>query len=132
MAPIKRWRTYRARWMCAERRARWALVRPLRMPRESTRTATRGRPARPARVTIADDGTRTAQGKDACLWLELDGVQLHSLPGELLDAFTIRAVEDWHHLGLDLDAAAMLLIESDLPGEAANTELDRAVFAITS
>ena len=48
---------------------------------------------------------------------------------ELLDQFTIRAVEDWHHLGLDLEAEAMLLIESDLPPPASDTELDRAVFA---
>jgi glycolate oxidase len=48
---------------------------------------------------------------------------------ELLDAFTIRAVEDWHHLGLDLDAAAMLLIESDLPSPGSDVELDRAVVA---
>ncbi len=74
----------------AERRARWTLVRGVRAPRAGTRTETPGRPARGARerVTIADDGTRTEKGKDACIWLELDGVQLFSLPGELLDAFT--------------------------------------------
>ena len=32
---------------------------------------------------------------------------------------TIRAVDDVHALGLDRDAAAMLLVESDLPGAAA-------------
>ena len=45
---------------------------------------------------------------------------------ELLDQATIRAVEDWHGLGLDVDAAAMLMVESDLPGDAAAAELDRA------
>jgi glycolate oxidase len=45
---------------------------------------------------------------------------------ELLDQATIRAVEDWHHLGLDREAAAVLMVESDLPGEAAAAELDRA------
>ncbi len=45
---------------------------------------------------------------------------------EMLDQATIRAVEDWHHLGLDVGAAAMLMVESDLPGEAAVIELDAA------
>jgi glycolate oxidase len=44
---------------------------------------------------------------------------------ELMDQFTIRAVDDVHHLGLDREAAAMLMIESDLPGEAAADELSR-------
>ena len=45
---------------------------------------------------------------------------------ELMDQFTIRAVDDMHALGLDRDAAAMLMIESDLPGLAAADELERA------
>ncbi len=48
---------------------------------------------------------------------------------ELLDQFTIAAVDDMNHLGLDRDAAAMLLIESDLPGSEADRELDRATAA---
>lgn len=45
---------------------------------------------------------------------------------ELMDRETIRAVEDWHHLGLDVDAEAMLMVESDAPGVTAGTELDVA------
>ena len=45
---------------------------------------------------------------------------------ELMDGFTIRAVDDVHKLGLDRDAAAMLLVESDLPGGAATSEMDAA------
>lgn len=45
---------------------------------------------------------------------------------ELMDRETIHAVEDWHHLGLDLTAAGMLMVESDAPGDAAGRELDRA------
>src|SRR6202008_5147931 len=45
---------------------------------------------------------------------------------ELLDHETILAVDDAFQLGLDRDAAAMLLIESDLPAAAANAELDAA------
>jgi len=90
----------------AERRARWAVLRGGTAPREGTeaRSGTEARPgteerahrARPVhaeRVTIADDGTRTEKGKDACLWIEIDGMQLHSLPGDLLDKFTDGAAD---------------------------------------
>jgi glycolate oxidase len=53
-----------------------------------------------------------------------DGVQPCTL--ELMDAFTIRAVNAAYTLGLDEEAAAMLLVESDLPGAAGAEELDRA------
>ncbi len=53
-----------------------------------------------------------------------DGVQPVTL--ELMDQFTIRAVNAGFGLGLDDDAAAMLLVESDLPGVAGAAELDRA------
>jgi len=71
-----------------ERRARWALFRGGSAPRAGTRTE-----ARPARVTIADDGTRTEKGTGACVWLELDGLQLFSLPGDVLDTFTNGAAD---------------------------------------
>ncbi len=45
---------------------------------------------------------------------------------ELLDRFTINAVDDMNDLGLDRTAAAMLMIESDAPGAAAIDELERA------
>ncbi|HEY7023809.1 MAG TPA: FAD-linked oxidase C-terminal domain-containing protein [Candidatus Limnocylindrales bacterium] len=45
---------------------------------------------------------------------------------ELMDAFTIAAVDDAYQLGLDRTAAAMLMVESDLGGEAAATELQTA------
>ena len=48
---------------------------------------------------------------------------------ELMDGFTIRAVDDWHHLGLDREAGAMLMIESDAGGAAAERELDLAAAA---
>ena len=48
---------------------------------------------------------------------------------ELIDGFTIRAVDDWHRLGLDRDAGAMLMIESDAGGPAAEAELDLAAAA---
>ena len=45
---------------------------------------------------------------------------------ELLDRFTIAAVDDMNDLGLDRTAAAMLMIELDMPGVAAVDELERA------
>ncbi len=74
-----------------ERRARGALFRGGSAPRAGTRTE--AHPARPERVTIADDGTRTEKGTGACVWLELDGLQLFSLPGDVLDKFTNGAAD---------------------------------------
>jgi glycolate oxidase len=45
---------------------------------------------------------------------------------ELMDAFTIAAVDDVHQLGLDRASAAMLMVESDQPGAAADAELSLA------
>jgi glycolate dehydrogenase FAD-linked subunit len=50
---------------------------------------------------------------------------------ELMDRLTIEAVDDWHHLGLDRDAAAMLLVETDLPAAAAVVDIERAIVACT-
>ena len=49
-----------------------------------------------------------------------------------MDRATIRAVDDAHELGLDRDAAAMLMIESDLPGVAAGLALETAARACDS
>src|SRR5207342_2450008 len=51
---------------------------------------------------------------------------------ELMDRTTIRAVDDVQELGLDRDAAAMLMIESDLPGAAAGLALETAARACDS
>jgi glycolate oxidase len=51
---------------------------------------------------------------------------------ELLDHETILAVDDANGLGLDRDAAAMLLVESDAPGAGAAAELDEAELAIAA
>jgi glycolate dehydrogenase FAD-linked subunit len=48
---------------------------------------------------------------------------------ELLDKPSIAAVDDAFQLGLDRDAEAMLLVESDRAEPAASTELDEAVAA---
>jgi glycolate oxidase len=51
---------------------------------------------------------------------------------ELMDAFTIAAVDDAYQLGLDRTAAAMLMVESDLGGDAAVAELNTAQEACMS
>jgi glycolate oxidase len=51
---------------------------------------------------------------------------------ELLDAFTIAAVDDVHHLGLDRTAGALLMVESDLGGVAAEAQLAAAEAACTA
>jgi glycolate oxidase len=43
-----------------------------------------------------------------------------------MDRVTIAAVDDWHQLDLDRQAAALLLVESDRPGDAADAELAEA------
>ena len=41
---------------------------------------------------------------------------------ELLDRACLEAVEDWKHLGIDADAAALLLARIDTPGDAGAAE----------
>jgi glycolate oxidase len=41
---------------------------------------------------------------------------------EMLDRFTLRAVEEWKHLGLDADAEVLLLAQVDTPGPAGEEE----------
>lgn len=48
---------------------------------------------------------------------------------ELLDHYVIKAVEDALQLGLDREAGAMLLIETDAGGDAGKAELDIATAA---
>jgi glycolate oxidase len=57
------------------------------------------------------------------------GAGLHPVTLELLDHETILAVDDAFGLGLERDAAAMLLVESDLLPAAADAELVAAVAA---
>ena len=43
---------------------------------------------------------------------------------ELLDRTCLRAVEDWKHLGIEADAAGLLLARIDTPGAAGDLEAD--------
>ena len=90
----------------------------------TTEATLRLRPTPPPRATLlAFFPTLEASGQ-AVSGMTAAGLQPVTL--ELLDQFTIAAVDDMHNLGLDRDAAAMLLIESDVPGSAADAELDEA------
>ncbi len=48
---------------------------------------------------------------------------------ELLDRATLRAVEDWKHLGLEADAEALLLARVDTPGAGGDAEAQAVVDA---
>jgi glycolate oxidase len=50
---------------------------------------------------------------------------------ELLDRACLRAVEDWKHMGLEADAAALLLARVDAPGNAGAAEAEAVAGAMT-
>jgi glycolate oxidase len=90
-----------------------------------TEATLRLRPAPPPRATLLAFFPTLEAAGDAVAGFA--GAGLGPVTLELMDRYTIRAVDDVHHLGLDRDAAAMLLVESDLPGLAATAEIDAAV-----
>ena len=51
---------------------------------------------------------------------------------ELLDRACLTAVEEWKHLGLEADAAALLLARVDTQGDSGKEEADALVAAMTS
>jgi glycolate oxidase len=88
-----------------------------------TEATLRLRPAPPPRATLLAFFPTLESAGDGVAAIAASGLSPVTL--ELMDRFTIRAVDDVHALGLDRDAAAMLMIESDLPGAAADDELSR-------
>jgi glycolate oxidase len=50
---------------------------------------------------------------------------------ELLDRTCLAAVEDWKHLGLEADAAALLLARVDTPGDSGDAEAGALAAAMT-
>ena len=89
-----------------------------------TEATLRLRPTPPPRATLLAFFPTLESAGDAVAGIAAAGLSPVTL--ELMDQFTIRAVDDVHALGLDRDAAAMLMIESDLPAAAAGDELARA------
>jgi glycolate oxidase len=92
-----------------------------------TEATLRLRPAPPPRSTLLAFFDSLEDAGRAVAAIPVAG--LHPVTLELLDRATIRAVDDVYRLGLERDAAAMLLVESDLPGSAALDETDRAASA---
>ena len=82
------------------------------------------RPAPPPRLTMLAFFATLESAGAAVAGLAAAGLTPVTL--ELLDQFTIAAVDDMNDLGLDRTAAAMLMIESDMPGVAATAELEMA------
>ena len=82
------------------------------------------RPAPPPRSTMLAFFPTLDGAGDAVAGIARAGLSPVTL--ELLDRFTINAVDEMNGLGLDRTAAAMLMIESDAPGAAAADELARA------
>jgi len=95
-----------------------------------TEATLRLRPAPPPRSTMLAFFPTLEGAGDAVAGIAAAGLSPVTL--ELLDRFTIGAVDDMHQLGLDRTAAAMLMVESDLPGVAATDELERAEAACRS
>ena len=90
-----------------------------------TEATLRLRAAPPPRATLLAFFPSLLAAGDAVAGITAAGLVPVTL--ELMDKVTIRAVDEAYQLGLDRDAAAMLLVESDLPGPAAAAEIDLAV-----
>src|SRR5687768_4155082 len=95
-----------------------------------TEATLRLRPTPPPRATLLAFFPTLESAGDGVAAIAAAGLSPVTL--ELMDQFTIRAVDDMHGLGLDREAAAMLMIESDLPGAAADDELARGEAACTA
>ncbi len=89
-----------------------------------TEATLRLRPTPPPRTTMLAFFASLDDAGDAVARIMASGLVPVTL--ELMDRPTIAAVDDWHHLGLDRDAEAMLMIESDLPAGGAAAELEVA------
>ena len=89
-----------------------------------TEATLRLRPQPPEKLTVLAFFDTVAAAGEAVARITKAGIVPVTL--ELMDGFTIRAVDDAAHLGLDRQAGAMLMIESDAGGAAAEDELDRA------
>ena len=89
-----------------------------------TEATLRLRPAPQRSQTVLAFFPTMAAAADAVTRTMASGVTPCTL--ELMDRFTIAAVDDWHRLELDRTAEALLLIESDLGGPAAEAEIASA------
>jgi glycolate oxidase len=88
---------------------------------------------RPARVgvprTVVAAFSDLVTSGEAVAQITRRGLTPSSL--ELLDRASLRAVEDWKHMGLEADAAALLLARVDAPGNAGAAEAEAIAQAMT-
>ena len=89
-----------------------------------TEAILRLRPAPPPKLTLLAFFPTVHAAGEAVAGITAAGLVPVTL--ELMDRFTIRAVDAALRVGLPEDAGAMLMIESDAGGDAAADELDRA------
>lgn len=89
-----------------------------------TEATLRLRPAPPPRSTMLAFFPTLESAGEAVAGIAAAGLTPVTL--ELMDKFTIGAVDEMYQLGLDRTAAAMLMVESDMPSLAAADELARA------
>jgi glycolate oxidase len=95
-----------------------------------TEATLRLRPTPPARSTLLAFFPSVDAAGDAVA--AIAGSRISPVTLELLDRATIEAVDEAHGLGLDREAAAMLMVESDLSPAAADAELSVAEEACTA
>ncbi len=86
-----------------------------------TRATLRLRPLPPPPATVVAVFADIADAGRA-----VEAIMVRATPSllELMDRTTVRAVEAFQPMGLDTSAAALLIAQSDLPGEGAGTEAD--------
>jgi glycolate oxidase len=94
-----------------------------------TEATLRLRPAPPPKQTMLAFFPTLKTAGTAVAAMTAAGIEPCTL--ELMDRVTIAAVDDWHNLGLDRSAAALLLVESDRAGDGADAELAAAEAACT-
>ncbi len=85
-----------------------------------TRALLRLVPAQPPRSTMVATFGSVQDAADSVVAI---GAQLRASMMELMDKTTINAVEDYQPMGLDRSAGALLLAQSDAPGEARAAEI---------
>ncbi len=85
-----------------------------------TEVTVRLRPARPPERTVAGYFSSVVDAGHAVAAVAASGVRPSAL--ELLDRHCLRAVDDWKHLDLSVDAEVVLLGRSDTAGMAGDEE----------
>jgi glycolate oxidase len=94
-----------------------------------TQATLRLRPAPPPAGTLLASFAALADAARAVAGITAAGVTASVL--ELMDRTTIRAIEEWQHLGLDANAAAILIARSDTH-DFGRAELDAVELACTA